>query len=556
MDRQMTAERMQAEYQRGKAYNEGIGLYEAVRRNERFFEGNQWDGVKTREIRPITMNFLDQIGHYKVSQIVSEDVGQQIEPFLPDETAQQAATILTQSIDRVVERQKIKARHHELLRNAFVDGDAALYFYFNAGKETGFGGVSGEIEAESLMNTNVLFGNPACRETQRQPYILIVRRRPVCEARREAKARGCAEWESIQGESEGIYKGDDEQNDVDSLCTELTRFWRGEDGCVRFCKCIGRVLTQPETATGMTLYPLAYISWKPRQNSYHGVRELDALINTQISVNKQWTALDMQLRSNAMPKLVYDMRKFPDGWKPEAQTIGIMGDVREALTGVAGSMPIPTEATSITQNMLETAKNCAGANDAALGNIKNPDNTSAIVAAQTASSAPLSLTRLAYWQFVEDYTRVLIDMMHAYYGIRTVKVTDKAADPLTGADTELTRLVDYDFAALPVDAMDLKIDIGAASYWAQNLQTATLDNLMRAGVIPSAADYLERLPEGTVKDRQGLIDAIRSASGQQAAQDMQGVPDGGALGEAGLMQAAGRVERLRQAIGTRQPGTA
>ena len=57
----------------------------------------------------------------------------------------------------------------------------------------------------------------------------------------------------------------------------------------------------------------------------------------------------------------------------------------------------------------------AGANDAALGNIKNPDNTSAIVAVQQATAAPLSLTRLAYYQMIEDYTRVIIDMMHAYY---------------------------------------------------------------------------------------------------------------------------------------------
>ena len=116
------------------------------------------------------------------------------------------------------------------------------------------------------------------------------------------------------------------------------------------------------------------------------------------------------------------MQKFPDGWKPEATTIGVLGDPTQALTGVAGSMPIPTDATALTQNLLDTVKNVAGANDAALGNIKNPDNTSAIVAVQQATAAPLSLTRLAYYQLVEDYTRVIIDMMHAYYGLSLIHI--------------------------------------------------------------------------------------------------------------------------------------
>lgn len=172
---------------------------------------------------------------------------------------------------------------------------------------------------------------------------------------------------------------------------------------------------------------------------------------------------------------------------------------------------------------MDNAKNVAGANDAALGNIKNPDNTSAIVAVQQATAAPLSLTRLSYYQFVEDYTRILIDMMHAYYGVRKVKITETVSDPITGETHDVTNIKDYDFSALPVDALDLNINIGAASYWAETLQTATLDNLMNAQVIPNALEYLKRLPDGTVRDKGGLIDAIETAQRKAAqAQMMQG----------------------------------
>ena len=530
MNKPITPETVQAEYSRGMSYNSGLNLYEEVKTCERFYEGDQWAGVKTKQVRPITVNFIRQIAHYKVAQIVSDDVGQDIEPFLPDVVAEQAAQVLEQSIDRVVERQKIRDKHRELLRDAYIDGDVALYFWWDAEQRSGLSGVPGDIVAETIMNTNVIFGDPSSRRTQAQPYIIIVQRMPVQQIRKLAKAAGCAEWESIQGDSGGDYVGDDETSSTEDMGTLLTRMWRDEGGSVSFCKVSGQIMVQQETQTGMTMYPLAYMSWTPRKNSYHGVLEVSELINAQISINKQYTALAYQLNNNARPKLVYDTSKFPDGWPSEATTIGVRGDPTKALTGVAGSMPLPTDATALTSNLLDTVKNVAGANDAALGNIKNPDNTSAIVAVQQATAAPLSLTRLSYYQFVEDYERVLIDMMHAYYGERDVKVTVQTATA-AGETEEQTQIVTYDFSALPVDALDLNIRIGAASYWAETLQVTTLDNLMNADIIPDAVQYLERVPDGNIRDKTGLIDAVRTAQrkAQQAAA-LQQVTGGGAAG--------------------------
>lgn len=523
----LTADRVQAEYEKGVQYNTGIGLYENVKQCENFVEGKQWEGLKSKNLRPITMNVLDPIVHYKVAQIVSNDVDQEVEPFLPDEQAEYAAKILEQSIDRVVERTKLKSKHHMVLRDACVDGDAALYFYFDASKQSGFGGVQGEICAEQVMNTNILFGNPSNSNVQEQPYLIIVRRRPVSEIRKDAKRLGCKEWKTIEGESDGLYKGDDEQNNSDSLGNELVRFWKSEDGRVHYCRSCGRVMIEQDVATEMTLYPVAYLSWKPRKNCYHGVMEIKPLINTQIEINKQWTALALMLRNNAMPKLVYNRNKFPKGWDPDATSIGVTGDVKDALTGVAGSMPIPTEATGITSTMTDALKSVAGANDAALGNVKNPENSSAIVAVQTANAAPLALTKIAYYQFVEDYERVLIDMMHAYYGMRQVKITDEATDPETGDTQEQTRVEMFDFGSLSVEALDLNIHIGEASYWSRILQISTLNNLQTAGVMPNMVEFLSRMPEGSVKDQEGLVEAAKRV--QQQASMQQALQQGGLM---------------------------
>ena len=54
MDKQeMTAERIQTEYQKGVSYNQGLNLYDDVKICERFYEGRQWEGVKTKQVRPL-----------------------------------------------------------------------------------------------------------------------------------------------------------------------------------------------------------------------------------------------------------------------------------------------------------------------------------------------------------------------------------------------------------------------------------------------------------------------------------------------------------------------
>ncbi len=83
---------------------------------------------------------------------------------------------------------------------------------------------------------------------QEQPYLIIVRRRPVTEIRKDAKRLGCQEWETIEGESDGLYKGDDEQNNSDSLGNELVRFWKSEDGRVHYCRSCGRVMIEQDVA--------------------------------------------------------------------------------------------------------------------------------------------------------------------------------------------------------------------------------------------------------------------------------------------------------------------
>ena len=60
-------------------------------------------------------------------------------------------------------------------------------------------------------------------------------------------------------------------------------------------------------------------------------------------------------------------------------------------------------------------------------------------------------------------------------------------------------VVPYDFAGLRDIPMQLKLDVGASAYWSE---------IAAAGHI-SLVEYLERVPDEYITDREGLIEAVK-----------------------------------------------
>ena len=162
-------------------------------------------------------------------------------------------------------------------------------------------------------------------------------------------------------------------------------------------------------------------------------------------------------------------------------------------------------------------QNFMGASDAALGDTR-PDNTSAIVALQRASNAPLELVKLNMYECIEDLGRIYLDMMRAYYGTRYVQVKLLTKDQLAQQPLGM-KLQDsdvntpFDFSVLNDVPMSLKLDVGASAYWSEIMTVQTLDNLLMNGKL-DIVDYLERIPEGYVSKRQELIEKLKGMQSQ------------------------------------------
>lgn len=59
------AAKVLAEYSKGQTYNTSLDLYEQVKKNERFYLGDQWSGLKVKSFTPVTLNFLRRVLAYR-----------------------------------------------------------------------------------------------------------------------------------------------------------------------------------------------------------------------------------------------------------------------------------------------------------------------------------------------------------------------------------------------------------------------------------------------------------------------------------------------------------
>lgn len=523
----VTARQVQDEYSRGNSYKQRLGLYEQVKKNERFYLGDQWNGLRVKSVRPVVMNFLRRATTYFQAMIVSDDIGVQLRPFLPDEQGELTGRVYEKAIERVMERCKIRSLNRESLRDACVDGDSMVYYYFDPDEPSGQPQAEGDIRAELLMNTNVIFGNPASSEVQSQPYIIIVRRRPVEDVRREAEAMGAQNAKQITGESDNDIVNS-ELDDGENLCNELVRFWKakGEGGRkhVFMMRCVGNIVLEQPKDTGLRLYPMAWWSWEKRKNCFHGVSPITEVIPTQIAVNQLWTAVNMYVQNAGFPKVIYSRNKFPHGYDGNpGKAIAVEGDVRDAQTVVTGGVTLPPTILNVIDGLISKAMEMMGVSDAALGNVR-PDNQSAIIAVQQATAAPLNLQRLGFYQFVEDQVRVIVDLMRAYYGVRAMMIQQETTDPMTGEVSEQDVVAQIDFGQLEPDSTELQVDIGQAAYWSQLDQIQSADNLFQKGLYAEMADYLDSVPEGYVKNQKELVRKLREKTKRDAALAAQQPP--------------------------------
>ncbi len=523
------------EFEAGVAYKQSLGshgMFEQNRINERFYSGDQWQGVHCGDSRPLVRhNVIRRIGEYKMAvvgsapaavQFTAEGVpntlpmqqkirryrqalcrGEACEPLTPAEEAQTVAAALTDYFITTSRRLGLDTLGRRALRNAYITGTGVLYTYWDDRVRTGMYAdhtgttpIRGDIACEVLDIEQVYPADPTLEELQEQPSILIAQQKPVAQLRREARRAGCADWECI--------RADDGGESPTAHATVLTRFWKvwDEDGeqCRVYAQRVCRgVELRAAWDTGLRLYPLSLFRWEEQRGQAYGSSEIPYLIPNQIAINRTVSAGVWAVMMMGMPIMLVngDVVTQPITNDP-GQVIPVYGSGEEVQNAVRYVEPpaFSADFNENVQNLITETMTQAGISTTLLGDVK-PDNTSAILAVREASLMPLQMIQNRYFSFIEQTARIWAEFWLTMYGDRALKIEQPDGVWYMPFHADQYREL----------LLTIAVDVGQGSQYSENRSVETLDNLYKNGII-TAKQYLSRLPQGFVPKLDALLQEL------------------------------------------------
>jgi hypothetical protein len=527
-------------YKDGIDYKSSINLFATTNRNERFYAGHHWDGVNTGGLPQVRLNVTKRIVNWKVSQIMSDMLTMQYsaensanyDPNDPDKIVrlQEVARLLSDYAKTVDENLKQSALDEQALYDAALSGDGIIYYYWDDTIDAGVNElgaeVKGDIAAEIIDNVCYFPGNtsdprPNDKKGPIQPYIILSFRKLVREVRAEAKRNGIPkeEIDKITGDSDTQYRAGDRakqepnRDDEGGFCTVLLKMWV-KDGTIWARKSTQSAIIRKDWDTGLHRYPVASMQWIPRKNSCHGEAEATELIPNNIAINKLMATMILWTMLNAYPKAIYDQNRIPAWSNDITKAIPVDGDVSGAAQYLQ-PQGLPASVQALFEGLVQTTKDMAGANETALGDTSVTKTAAGIIALQKASVLPLSTQKRRFAQFKEDIGLIWLDFWLTKYNVERMLTVER-----TNPETRQTEVVQVPFDGSQYDqtTFSLKIDVGASTQWSEIASIQTLDALLDKQLI-TFKQYLERIYNGLIPDKEGLIDEVEQQ--EQAAQQQQ-----------------------------------
>lgn len=488
----MRPEEIWQQYQKGVDYLSRNNVYEIVKNNENFYDGNQWEGCEASNMPKPVFNVLQRAGKYMVATIGSNDVAVSMIPFttIPDDISRMNP--IKDEIEHIIEQAKIKETSKVVIRNAFVDGSGFMMQTFNPDFET-MQDVKGRVENQVLDNTCVYFGNPYSRDIQSQPYIIVSLRQHISQVKEEAKKLGVpnSEIDNISADNDSLQANDDSDN----LVTVLIKYWK-ENGTIHFTKCTEHVFLIKDTDLSYKRYPISCFGWDIKKNSYLYNSPMTSVISNQVFINKCYAIAQMYGLQSAFPKIVFDKSKVDiDKFLNETSPQAVAGlDLAGKFVDFIKIPDFSNNIIQLGQETISQTKDCLGVTDASLGNVR-PDNTSAIIALQESSSVPLEIQKQQFFEMWEDTIRNILDIVTCSYGIRQVMTSDN-------------ELAIVDFSSLKDLNYNLSVEIGNSAQFSEIAQINTIDKLMQAGLIDGDV-YADIVPSKYIPQKARVVQNIK-----------------------------------------------
>ncbi len=494
------------QYEAGKNFKRQLGLYETVRRNERFYRGDQWRGTSVENLpRPI-FNMIRRITDYLVCTVASEHYAisytDENLPFngraVNVRTVKRALELLTGNARYRWERCKMDSLIYSLLLDAALSGDGVLMCYWDTEAE-GDGVFRGDIGVQTVDSVNLFVSDMNRADIQSQDYVIVAGRASVASLRREAEENGATLAERMRITADNDTDGasgdlavSELEDGGDGKATYLIKFWR-EDGRVVFEKSVRDHVIRT-VKTDMHRYPIAYFNWLPTKNCFHGTSPISGMVPNQQYINMAYAMVMKHMTDTAFSKVIYDKSRIPEWSNEVGEAIAVMGatNVSDAVS-VVGTGNMQSGYLDLIDTVVASTKELAGATETALGNI-DPTNTSAILVLKESSRMALEQVTMALATCLEDLAGIWVDMMCAYY-------SESRLIPYLGEDG--APMARTGLSALRGCLVRARVDVKDTSRYSESAVLSVLDKLLSGGYI-TAAQYVSGLPDALLVEKDRL----------------------------------------------------
>jgi hypothetical protein len=509
-------------YSEAQSYARLIGMYSDTDRNFRMYNGNQWEGVKVKDVELVQLNFIKPIVKFKVGTINQNlwAINFSAENFENPEfmpTAVKVCELLNKKAAKIWERNNMDYYIRVLSKIAAINDEAVAYFYYDKKENMPI--------LEVLAKNDIYYGNENDDNIEKQPYIIIKQRMPVINAR-DLAAKYQVPSDQINlivGDMETSEEsGESAKYEKDDMVTVLTKLYK-KDGKLYYSKATRFVELKKETNTLLELYPVAHLPWEPKEGSARGEGEVRNLIPNQLEVNKTLMRRALVTKNTAYPQKAVNVDNLqnPDAINKVGGILKFKGkevsDINKVFS-ISNPAQMSTDVKQLQQDLIDTTRALAGASESATGEVK-PDEASgkAILAVQQASQLPLVEQIGTLKNFVESIARIWLNMIITY-NQNGMKLEETVTDPTTGQ--EITQLVDIPASVMQELKASVKVDVTPTSAYDRFAQEVSLENLLKGGwfspqLIGQLKMYVKALPDNSTMPKQKILEMIKEQEKEQ-----------------------------------------
>lgn len=505
----------------GKSFFKQMGFIEKWTTNIKFKESDQWPAIteKTKNLpRPI-LNFIRYVLTHVTSSVLSEPVKMVFDTEdESDEITEEAIKAFDEWSEKEWENIEQDKLNKRAVKRAALTGTGIIHYYLDTDVK---GGKSrkyiGRLQGEPINIKNLFVGNPQQHSIQKQPYVLILSRETVEEAREEARKNGIKETDIALIVGDKVSSSDtvteSETHEVSDKVNIVTCYWKEKDGYIWLMKVCGETVVKKPVNTMHKLYPIAAMVWEEREECFYGISAVEGMINNQKAVNFM-TAMDMMANQlTGMPKLMVKQGRV-DNFNNDPATPIIdknpteLGWPAQYLTPGTSS----GKGRELVDFLLLNTKTLSGATETSTGELAKSSqmNYSAIVALQKAAGVPIEDIKDNYHQFVKDCGRIQLEFWQVNYN--TERAYEVKNDDGT-KEVKYFRGTDYKDINLKV-----KIDVGASTEYSEMLMMTYLEKFYDKGDM-TFEEMLKYAPKNAIPFKEKIL-KDRQKQKEQADQDL------------------------------------